>query len=61
MVKYSDFRFFSIRPHIGRLSGRSTPHDRHLVVKNGNLDFTVNNVNFRFLPLELILADQLAN
>ena len=32
-------------------AGRSTPWEWHLVVKNGN---------FTFLPLELILADQLA-
>ena len=38
--------------HIGRSTGISTPWERHLVAKNGN---------FRFLLLEFILADQLAD
>ena len=42
----------TVRTHIGRSSGRSTPQQWHLVVKNGNMTF---------LLLELILADQLAD
>ena len=46
------FHICTVRAHIGRSTGRSTPQYWHLVVKNG--DFT-------FLLLELILADQLAD
>ena len=38
--------------HIGRSTGRSTPHIMHLVAKNGNC---------RFVLLKLILADELAD
>ena len=48
----SNFRFLHVRVHIGRSTGISTPWERHLVAKNGN---------FRFLLLEFILADQLAD
>ena len=46
------FHIATVRAHIGRSSGRSTPQWWHLVVKNG--DFTL-------LLLELILADQVAD
>ena len=46
------FNISTVRAHIDRSPGRSTPHWTHLVVKNGNM---------RFLLLELILADQLAD
>ena len=46
------FYISPVRVHIGRSTGRSTPHYWHLVVKNGN---------FTFLLLEFILADQLAD
>ena len=42
----------SVRAHIGRSTGRSTPRYSYLVVKNGDMTF---------LLLELILADQLAD
>ena len=42
----------TVRAHIGRWRGRSTPQYWHLVVKNG--DFT-------FLLLELILSDEVAD
>ena len=42
----------TVRPHIGRSTGRPTPQYWHLVVKNGNM---------RFQLLELILADQLGS
>ena len=46
------FHISTVRPHIGRSTGRSnTPWDRPLVVKNGS---------FTFLLLGLILADQVA-
>ena len=46
------FDIYTVRAHIDTLTGRSTPKQRHLVTKNGNL---------RFILLELILADQLAD
>ena len=46
------FYIYTVRVHIGRSTGRSTPKYWHLVVKNGNL---------RFLLLEFILEDQLAD
>ena len=46
------FEIYTVRAHIDTLTGRSTPKQRHLVTKNGNL---------RFILLELILADQLAD
>ena len=46
------FYISTIRAHIGRSTGRSTPQYWHLVVKNGN---------FTFLLLELILADEVAD
>ena len=46
------FHIATVRAHIGRSSGRSTPQYWHLVVKNRN---------FTFLLLELILADHLAD
>ena len=45
------FHISTVRAHIGRSTGRSSPPYRHLVVRNGNM---------RLLLLELILADQLA-
>ena len=41
------FHICTVRAHIGRSIGRSTPQYWHLVVKNGNLTFVL---------LELILA-----
>ena len=46
------FSIYTLRIHIGKSTGRSTPQYWHLVVKNGN---------FTFLLLEFILADQLAD
>ena len=42
------FQIFTVRAHMGRSTGRSTPQYYHLVVKNGD---------FILLLLELILAD----
>ena len=50
-AKEWQFLISSVRVHIGRSSGRSTPREGHLVAKNGN---------FRFPLLEFILADLLA-
>ena len=46
------FQISMVKAYIDRSSGRSTPQQRHLVVKNGN---------FRFLLLKLIQTDQVAD
>ena len=46
------FHISTVRAHIGRSTGRSTPQYWCIVVKNGNM---------RLLLKELILADQLAS
>ena len=51
-VQEWQFHISTVRAHMGRSSGRSTPHEWHLVVKNGNM---------WFLLLELILAYQVAD
>ena len=46
------FEIYTVRTHIGRSTGRYTPHYRHLVVKNANL---------RFILFNIIFTDQLAD
>ena len=46
------YEIHTVRAYIGRSPGRSTPHWWHLVDQNGDM---------KFLLIELILADHLAD
>ena len=52
LIKHRCLEYCLGTAHIGRSTGRSTPHIIHLVAKNGNC---------RFVLLKLILADELAD
>ena len=52
LIKHRCLEYCLGTAHIGRSTGRSTPHIMHLVAKNGNC---------RFVLLKLILADELAD